>query len=442
MELDGGHLVAKVLKKHGVKVLFTLSGEHIMPIYEGCLSESIAIIDTRHEAAAAHAADAYARLTRNIGVCAVTSGPGITNALTGVANAKFVNSPIICLGGASPLITSGQGDLQEMDQISIYKSITKWAGSIYKTEHIPRILTNAIRIALTPPMGPVYVNLPKDILSNTADEIIPKFTISPYKIMPEKKALENLAKLILKSKKPLLLCGSEAYWDKSDKALKNFVEHNNIPTFLNGMARGMLPSNHPLNYNLCRKKAFSEADLIIIAGTPLDFRLKFGASIPLNVPFIILSNDPIILGQNRDPIEGLSGNLSLIFDELSGIKKAERKEWNDFLRNIELDLKNKLISKASKNHVPMSSFTFIESFNNSIEKNDIIVADGGEIVTAAAKRIDLFDKGHWLDPGPMGCLGVGAPFAIAAKWLYTEKNVIIMYGDGSFGFNGFEFDTD
>jgi acetolactate synthase-1/2/3 large subunit len=441
MNLDGGRLVAKVLKKNGVKALFTLSGEHILPIYEGCLSENIEIIDTRHEAAAAHAADAYARLTRNIGVCAVTSGPGVTNAVTGVANAYFVKSPLVCLGGAAPLNTSGQGALQEMDQISVYKPITKWAGSIYKTEHIPRVLTHAIRIALTPPMGPVYIDLPKDILEGTSDATIPLFTISPYKIMPEERSLKKIVHLIEKSKKPVLLCGSEAYWDKADKSLKNFVEQNDMPTFLNGMARGMIPSDHPLYFNLCRKKAFQESDLIIIAGTPLDFRLKFGASIPSNVPFVMISNDPTILGQNKDPLEGLSGNLHLIFEFLSTTKKSDRKDWIDNLRNIELDMKNKLIDKAKKEHIPMSAFTFIEAFNSALDKDDIIIADGGEIVTTAAKRINLYNAGHWLDPGPMGCLGVGAPFAIAAKWLNPDKNIIILYGDGSFGLNGFEFDT-
>jgi acetolactate synthase-1/2/3 large subunit len=290
-------------------------------------------------------------------------------------------------------------------------------------------------------MGPVYVDLPKDVLEGTADATIPQFTISPYEKIPEQRGLAKLANLIEKSKKPVLLCGSEAYWDKADKSLKNFVEQSDIPTFLNGLARGMLPSNHSLYFNLCRKKAFQESDLIIIAGTPLDFRLKFGASIPSNVPFVMISNAPTILGQNRDPLEGLSGNLHLIFEFLSNIKKSDRKDWTNHLRNIELDMKNKLIDKAKKEHIPMSSFTFIEAFNSALDKDDIIVADGGEIVTTAAKRIDLYKEGHWLDPGPMGCLGVGAPFAIAAKLLNPSKNVIILYGDGSFGLNGFEFDT-
>jgi len=155
----------------------------------------------------------------------------------------------------------------------------------------------------------------------------------------------------------------------------------------------------------------------------------------------MISNDPTILGQNKDPLEGLSGNLHLIFEFLSTTKKSDRKDWIDNLRNIELDMKNKLIDKAKKEHIPMSAFTFIEAFNSALDKDDIIIADGGEIVTTAAKRINLYNAGHWLDPGPMGCLGVGAPFAIAAKWLNPDKNVIILYGDGSFGLNGFEFDT-
>lgn len=439
---DGGLLVAQVLKAQGVDALFTLCGEHILPIYEGCAQEGITLIDTRHEAAAAHAADAYARLSRNAGVCAVTSGPGVTNALTGVANAFFAKSPLVCLGGAAPLQTAGQGALQEMDQISLFRPITKWTGIAYETRQIPRVLAHAIRVALTPPLGPVYVELPMDVLFGEADVPLPKAVASPYALLPEPQAIERLAALLEKSQRPVLLCGGEVYWDKAQAALQRAIERHGIPTFLNGLARGMLAADHRLFFNLCRKKAFAGADLIIIAGTPLDFRLKYGEAIPEGVPWVMISHDPTLLGQNRDPDEGISGNHRLIFERFSDLPcREEHLPWQNHLRGEEEKLLALEAEQAKKAHVPMSSYAFLDALDGALQKEDILIADGGEIVTLAAKRIRLYHEGHWLDPGPMGCLGVGAPFALAAKWLHPQKNVLILFGDGSFGFNGLEFDT-
>jgi acetolactate synthase-1/2/3 large subunit len=438
---DGGLLVAQVLKQQGVKALFTLSGEHILPIYEGCANENIVIIDTRHEAAAAHAADAYARLSRNIGVCAVTSGPGITNALTGIANAFFAQSPVVCLGGAAPLNKAGQGALQEMDQLSLFKPITKWAGVAYETAQIPRLLTHAIRVALTPPLGPVYLELPLDVIFGKAESKIPHYIHTPYKLAPEEKALKSLDQLLQESERPVLLCGSEAYWDHAQTALRQLVEKHDIPAFLNGMARGMLPADHPLFFNLSRKKAFAEADLIMIAGTPLDFRLKHGKAIPDLTKWVMLSNNPTLLGQNRDPEEGIPGNLALIFKALANTTGKNHQNWSQRLREEENSALEKERIKTQTPHLPMSSFAFLKALDDMLDQDDILIADGGEIVTMAAKRINVYEEGHWLDPGPMGCLGVGAPFALAAKYLYPQKNVFILYGDGSFGFNGMEFDT-
>jgi len=328
-----------------------------------------------------------------------------------------------------------------MDQLSLLKPITKWAGVAYETAQIPRLLAQAIRIALTPPSGPVYLEIPMDVIFGKAETVIPHYIHTPYRLAPETKATDRLQALLQASERPVLLCGSEAYWNDAQSALLSFVETHQIPTFLNGLARGMLSADHPLFFNLCRKEAFAKADLIIIAGTPLDFRLKYGQAIPATTKWVMLSNDPTLLGHNRDPNEGVPGNIALTFAALAVSQGKNRQSWREALRQLEEQASAKDKAKAQIPHSPMSSFAFLHALDEALDKDDILIADGGEIVTMAAKRIRVYQEGHWLDPGPMGCLGVGAPFALAAKYLYPQKNVFILYGDGSFGFNGMEFDT-
>jgi acetolactate synthase-1/2/3 large subunit len=448
--LDGGEMVARVLKKEGIKAIFTLCGGHILPVYEGCRKEGIAVIDVRHEQAAAHAADAYARITRGIGVCVVTAGPGVTDAVTGIANAFFAKSPVVCIGGAAPFSTLGKGNLQEMDQVSLMRPITKWAEAVYDTKRIPEFLMTAIRQALSPKKGPVYLEVPMDTVFGREDEgaiAWPKSFRSPFRMGPEPKAIEELAALFGQAKRPVVIAGSDLYLDKAWEALRVLAETQRVPVFLNGMARGALPSEHPNFFQYTRRKACQGADLSVVIGTPLDFRLDFGSTglFPEHLKLAMLG-DPDILGKNRELALGVPGDIRLalegLLESLPQVdNEPDRMRWIEQLRKDEETKATAEEEKAKIASSPMSSYRFLKELREALTEDDILIGDGGDIVALGSKLIPAKKPGHWMDPGPMGCLGVGAPFAIAAKLLHPQKNIVILYGDGSFGLNGFEFDT-
>ena len=449
--IDGGEMVARSLRQVGVKAIFTLCGGHILPIYEGCRKNEIQVIDVRHEQAAAHAADAYARITGNIGVCVVTAGPGVTDAVTGIANAYFAKSPVFCIGGAAPFASMGRGSLQEMDQVSLMRPITKWANSVFQTARIPEYVTTAIREALSPKKGPVYLEIPMDILYGREDEPIinwHKYSKTTYKLAPEKKAMDELAQLLKRSKKPVIIAGSDLYWDRAYKELESFIDAQYIPTFLNGMARGSIRTDSPCFFMYTRKKACLESDLVMVVGTPIDFRLSFGSEsvFPRHTKLVMIDDDPSILGKNRDISLGIPGDIRLCLEGINSVVNQsdsinDRKAWVSYLRQEESSIKASEEAKMLIESSPMSSYRFLKELREALNEEDILIGDGGDIVALGSKLIPAQKPGHWMDPGPLRCLGIGAPFALAAKFLNPDKNVVILFGDGSFGLNGFEFDT-
>ncbi|RMG74951.1 MAG: hypothetical protein D6711_07685 [Chloroflexi bacterium] len=439
----GGELIARALKAQGVNALYTLCGGHILPIYEGCLNNGIRVIDFRHEQAAAHAADAHARLTRNIGVAAVTAGPGVTDAVTGVANAYQARSPMILLGGAAPLKTKGMGALQEMPQTEMFKTFTKASFTVERTEDIPMLMHDAFETALSGRPGPVFIEVPFDVLFNAVDDpgTPDKVVIQPLE--PELSALQQIFALLREAKKPVLVAGTQVYWDEAHEALRELTDQTGIPVFTNGAGRGTLPMTHPNCSKSARGSAIKRADVVILLGTPLDFRLKYGREgWNPETKLIQIENDPAELNHNRTAEVAICANARLVLEALmEGLQGVRYDEWLNEVRTME-DNKNKDLDTWMKlDDVPINHFRMGAAINDFIDENFIVVGDGGDIVSACAKVIDLSLPGQWLDPGPLGCLGVGAPFAIAAKHLYPDKNVLIINGDGSFGLNGFEFDT-
>src|SRR5215831_13528854 len=276
-DVTGGELVTKVLAREGVRHLFTLCGGHILPIYDACLKDGIAIVDTRHEQAAAHAADAYARLTRGLGVAAVVPGPGVTDAVTGVANAFAARSPMLLIGGASPVALKGMGALQEMEQLALFRPITKGAWAVPETRLIPEYLTRAVGTALDGRPGPVFVEIAIDLLLGTveaADAPVPER--GPVgRPAPVAADVERAAALVAAAERPALIAGSGVYWDDAAAALAAFAERSGVPVFTNGMGRGCVAAAHPMAFQLARGMALREADLVVILGTPLDFRLGY-----------------------------------------------------------------------------------------------------------------------------------------------------------------------
>lgn len=272
----GGELVARALKAQGIDTLYTLCGGHVAPIYDGCLNHNIHIIDFRHEQAAAHAADAHARLTRNVGVAVVTAGPGVTDAVTGVANAYQARSPMLLIGGAAPLATKGMGALQEMPQTEMFKTFTKASFTIERTEDIPTRLREAFATALSGRPGPVFIEMPFDVLFNAVEAVPVDGRVTVEPVQPDVSAMSQIFDILRNARKPVLIAGTQVYWDEGHTALRELTEQTNIPVFTNGAGRGTLPMDHPNCFKAVRSAATRDADAIVLIGTPLDFRLKYG----------------------------------------------------------------------------------------------------------------------------------------------------------------------
>lgn len=443
MFTHGGELIGRALAAQGVNTLYTLCGGHIAPIYEGCLNHNIRVIDLRHEQAAAHAADAHARLTRNIGVAAVTAGPGVTDAVTGVANAYHARSPMILLGGAAPLKTRGMGALQEIPQIEMFQTFTKASFTVTRTEDIPELLRGAFETALSGRPGPVFIEFPFDVLFNAIDapETPPRVSIAP--VEPPLNALSAMFDLLRGAQKPLIIAGTQVYWDEAHEALRDLTEQTAIPVFTNGGGRGTLPMTHPHCFKSARGKALREADVVLLIGTPLDFRLKYGVEDwnPAS-KLIQIENDANELNHNRAADVALCADSRLVLEALAeGLQGIRFEEWLARVRSWEDAQQEKMAAWKQLNDAPVNHFRFSAELEPFIDENTIVIGDGGDIVATAAKVINLTHAGQWLDPGPLGCLGVGVPFAIAAKALYPDKKVLVISGDGSFGLNGFEYDT-
>ena len=449
-DLTGGHLVARTLRQAGVRHLFTLCGGHILPIYDGCLSEGIRVVDMRHEQACAHAGDAYARLTRNIGVAAVTAGPGVTDAVTGVANAYSARSPLLLIGGAAPLGLRGLGALQETEQVALLRPITKGAWTVGETRQIPEVLTTAIRTALTGRPGPVFVEIPVDLLMTMIEDRlapIPTGYVHRGATLADPDDVVKLAHLLSRAERPVVIAGSGVYWDDAAKALAGFADASGLPVFMNGAGRGSLPPDHPGAFAHSRGWALGNADLVLVLGAPLDFRLGYGRppSFAEDARVVMVDCDPLELGRNR-PLElGLAGHIGRVLDQLvetlPAALPARFAEWRRRVGQKESAGRDKLRAESVSDQVPISHYRWAAEIASAITPETMVVGDGGDVVGCASKFVPVSSPGQWLDPGPFGCLGVGPSFAIAAKLLHPDRRVLLIAGDGAFGLNGMEMET-
>ena len=446
----GGKLVAKVLKAAGVDCVFTLSGGHVMGIYDGCLDEGIEVVDVRHEQAAVHAADAWARLhPGKVGVAILTAGPGVTDGVTGVANAWRANSPILVIGGQGPFRHTRRGSLQEMDHVALIKPISKWAEACYQTSRIGEYMEAGIRAALSGVPGPAFLEIPMDVLHGEVDleEIrVPKFRDYRVASTSPRHLIAESVDLLSKAATPMVMAGTSLKWSEGGEHLANFLEKTGIPCFVNGMARGEISWEHPSFLSLTRKEALEKSDLVILAGTPLDFRMKFGRSIPPAAAIIQMDIDETLIGDNRAADLGLVGNIGMNFQLMT--QEIEDRDvpvdvsrYRDQLRESEQQLDNARRDQMDSEEGPIDPLRLCREIASCVSDDMIVIGDGGDIVAQASKVIQVPRNGTWMDPGPLGTLGVGMPFALAAQKAHPDKRVLIVYGDGSFGLNGFEFDT-
>jgi acetolactate synthase I/II/III large subunit len=444
----GAQLLVRMLKAEGVRHVFTLSGLHVAPIYAACVEEGIAVVDTRHEQAAAHAADATARLTRGIGVCCVTAGPGVTDALTGIANAWAASSPVLLLGGAAPTFNAGKGSLQEMEQVDLFTRITKWSDRIPAPDRVPTYMARAFRVMLSGRPGPVFLEVPWDVLSNGVDDAecrLPTGYRTRARQHGDPDLVSEAARLLDRADRPVIIAGSSVHWDDAAAQLAALAERASAPVYLNGAGRGALPSDHPHFFTHTRKEALAEADVIVVVGTPLDFRLGYGAGFCDTAKIVQVDSDASEIGRNRAVDVGIVGDSRSVLAQLEAAIPAQRRRgnWLSSLREREIVKANRQAELEHSDQKPIHHFRLARELDEVARAagDSMFVADGGNWVGIAAKVIQLRRPGRWLDPGPLGCLGVGAPFAIAAKLLHPNRPVFVIQGDGSFGLNGMDFET-
>ena len=451
--VSGGHLVAKALKSEGVDTIFTLCGGHIIDIYDGCVDEGIRIIDVRHEQVAAHAADGYARQTGRLGCVVTTAGPGCTNAVTGIATAFRSESPVLHIGGQSALVQWKMGGLQDLPHVDMMRPITKFASTVMSTERIADMIAMAARECFAGAYGPVYLEIPRDVLDREIDvakAVLPKpgHYRASTKSIGDPRDIERLADILVSSERPAILFGQQVWAARGEKEAVELLRGLDIPGYFNGASRGLLPPGDPHHFDRTRSEAFAKADAIVIIGTPFDFRMGYGKRI--SVPTLVqIDMDYRTVGKNRDITFGIVGDpgaicaavLQAASGRIKNDKRQARRAWMKVLSAAEDAATEKLMPLFKSNNTPIHPYRVAYELNEFLTDDTIYIGDGGDVVTISAQAVRPRKPGHWMDPGALGSLGVGTGFALAAKLVHPQKEVLCYYGDGSFGMTAFDMET-
>ncbi|MDQ3728814.1 MAG: acetolactate synthase [Actinomycetota bacterium] len=445
----GGRLVAKALRSRGVEHLFTLSGGHLFSIYDGCREEGIEIVDVRHEQAAVWAAEGYAKATRKPAVAALTAGPGVTNGMSAIAGAYYNRSPITILGGRAPEMRWGSGSLQEIDHVPFVEPLVKSAATVKDTAEIAQRTAEAIDLSMSHPSGPVFLDFPLDTVFNTAEALPfdPEAGSDPQRGSDPSalESIEEAAKLLAGAERPAIMAGTGLYWARGEDELRALAEALGAPVFLNGMGRGCLPADHELSFSRARGHGLKEADVALAIGLPLDFRLGFGGSFGEETKLVWLDVTPNELHRNRTPdvelVGGIAPTLAAIRESASGADPSRTASWVDAVRTTEDEKRAAEQSELDDDRAPLHPMRVYKGLAEVLDRDAIVIGDGGDFVSYAGKVVSTYEPGTWMDPGPFGCLGAGPGQAIGAKIAHPDRQVCLLLGDGAFGFSGMEFDT-
>ena len=439
--VHGGWLVARSLKSRGVSKLFTLSGGHLFSIYAGCKEEGIDIVDFRHEQSAAFAAIGWAKATREPGVCALTAGCGVTNGMSAIASAQADGVPLVALGGRAPEMRWGMGSLQEIDHLPFVKPLVKSAITVKEPAKIARTTAEAIDTAAEPPMGPAFVDYPLDVVFSESEGKVPDPAPVPERV-PD--GVEQAAKLLAEAGRPAIMAGTNLYWGQAEDELRELAEAFSIPVFLNGLGRGCLPPDHELYFSRARGSALQGCDVALVIGVPLDFRLGFGGSFGEESKLIQLDFAPSRLEKARQPDLALSGDIGAALTAIREAVPADPQRtstWVNRLRVIESEKRAEEREMLDDDRSPLHPMRLYRELGEFLDRDAIVVGDGGDFVSFAGRVWETWGPGTWMDPGPYGCLGAGPGQAIGAKLAHPERQVCLLLGDGAFGFSGMEFDT-
>ena len=442
--LHGGRLVAKRLKAHGITKLFTLSGGHLFSIYDGCREEGIDIVDVRHEQSAAFAAEGWAKATRQPGVCALTAGPGVTNGMSGMASALMNGSPILALGGRAPAGRWGMGSLQEIDHIPFVAPLTKLARTAEATADIPALVDEALTAALQPPSGPTFLDFPMDqvFMEASVDADTPGSLPDPTALpSADGDALDRAAELLRGAERPVVMAGTGLYWAHGENALRALCEELQIPVFLNGLARGCVPADDPMFFSRARGTGLKGADVALVLGVPMDFRLGFGGSFGEETQLIVVGSAAPEREHPREVAAELYGSVAGTLDALRSAGGPDRSAWVKELRAVENEKRAAEQDDLTDGRSPLHPMRVYGELAQVLDRDAIVIGDGGDFVSFAGRMIETYEPGCWMDPGPYGCLGAGPGAALAAKIAHPDRQVCLLLGDGAFGFSGMEFDT-
>jgi thiamine pyrophosphate-dependent acetolactate synthase large subunit-like protein len=444
--LHGGRLIARRLKAHGVTKLFTLSGGHLFSIYDGCREEGIDLVDVRHESAAGFAAEGWAKVTRTPGVAAVTAGPGVTNAMSAMAGAQQSHSPMLVLGGRAPAMRWGQGSLQEIDHVPFVRPVTKLAATAESTAEIPALVDEALAAAVQAHSGPAFVDFPLDLVFSEAEEAgagpaLPDAAAGPE---PERGDLARAIALLREAERPVVMAGTNLYWGHGEDALLALAEELSVPVFLNGLARGCVPADHGLFFSRARSTALQGADVALVVGVPMDFRLGFGQAFGEDTEVVAIDRAEPVHDHPRTVAAELYGGLPGILEALRTGARAgatDSRPWVAQLRATEDERRAAEQAEFADERSPLHPMRLYGELREVLDRDAIVIGDGGDFVSYAGRIMDSYEPGCWLDPGPYGCLGCGPGYALAAKLARPERQVVLLVGDGAFGFSGMEFDT-
>jgi acetolactate synthase-1/2/3 large subunit len=429
----GGQLALEALRPFGVTELFTLSGGHVFPLYDAAKQAGVRIVDVRHEQSAVFAAEAVAKLQRRPGLAALTAGPGVTNGISGLTSAWFNGAPVVVFGGRAPQFRWGSGSLQELDHLPLVAPVTKHASTIFDVDHIAGAVREAATMALTPHRGPVFLDFPLEVIfsAGTGEVAGPEIPVG----QPDPEEVVRAATLIAGARRPVFVAGSDVYAGDAIGTLREAAEALRVPVFTNGMGRGALPPEHPLAFARSRRVALAEADLVVVAGTPLDFRLGFGDFGDAQVVHVV--DAPSQLATHVTPAAAPVGDLRLIlsaFADHTG-DREDHEDWVEALRVAEDAARVKDAAEMAAETDPIRPARVYGELKRVLDPDAVTIGDGGDFVSYAGRYLEPSRPGTWLDPGPYGCLGTGMGYAIGARLTYPDRQVCVLLGDGAAGFS-------
>ncbi len=439
LEGHGGLLALRALDGSGIDTMFTLSGGHIFPLLDAAHTLGWRIVDVRHEQTAVFAAEAMSKVSRTSGLAALTAGPGVTNGVSAMTGAYMSGSPLLVLAGRAPPGRGGAGSLQELDHIPIVRSVTKLAATATETAKIPELVRQALDSATAPHRGPVFVDFPLDVIGGHAEVPLPVAGNSSVE-EGDPADLERAAALIGSAERPVLIAGSDIYWGHAEHALVAFAEQCRIPVLANGLGRGTIPADHELAFSRSRPVA-KEADLVIVAGTPLDFRLSFGRFGDAQVIHLIDAEDR--RATHAAPAATVVGALAGVLGHLAdrATPRTDHEVWIARLRDEELARREAERAELEADSDPIHPARIYGELRKRLARDAIVIGDGGDFVSYAGKLVDSYQPGCFLEPGPYGCLGTGVGYAIAARVAHPSRQVAVCFGDGAFGFSAMDVDT-